>query len=393
MKNEQQAGTASRGEGVRSRVRSWFVSTGAPPAWPLVGYMVCGLVVGAAFTGLLPDFRATLLGALAGAVVAASGSGGPSGISRRVALVAAGVGFVLMAVGFATGEHPVWAALAMAAVALLTSLAAAAGPLGALLGFLVSLAYFLIATMARVADLFGLVSVPWAVAHIALGCLGGLVVVFVGTAWRRRREPEEVKAARAPVPIKPMWESLRSFDEHARDGVRRAIPLAILMFFFQQEGGRNAFWIFFAAYIVLLSTGKTPKDLAAVRVGSTLFGVVVLAVASSSCPTGCSSRSASSSSSAASASARHTRSSAVDSLRSGRSCWRARRPETSRAGRDTGSSTRSWVARSRSPRPTSSGRETGKPRRQSRSQRRRSRRHRSVDAVFEICDARVLRAA
>jgi hypothetical protein len=242
--------------------------------------MACGLVVGVAFTGLLPDFRATLLGALAGVVVAASGSGGPSGISRRVALVAAGVGFVLMAVAFATGNDPVWAALAMAAVALLTSLGAAAGPLGALLGFLVSLAYFLIATMARVADLFDRVSAPWAAAHIALGCLGGLLVVFVGTAWRRRHEPEEVKAARAPVPIEPMWESLRSFDEHARDGVRRAIPLATLMFFFQQEGGRDAFWIFFAAYIVLLTTGKTPKDLAAVRVGSTLFGVVALAVAS-----------------------------------------------------------------------------------------------------------------
>ena len=77
-----------------------------------------------------------------------------------------------------------------------------------------------------------------------------------------------------------MWESLRSFDEHARDGVRRAIPLAILMYFFQLEGGRDAFWIFFAAYIVLLTTGKAPKDLAAVRVGSTLFGVVALAVAS-----------------------------------------------------------------------------------------------------------------
>jgi MFS family permease len=197
-----------------------------------------------------------------------------------VALVAAGVGFVLMSVAFATGNHPVWAALAMAAVALLTSLAAAAGPLGGLLGFLVSLAYFLIATMARVANLFDLVSVPWAVAHIALGCLGGLLVVFVGTARRRRHEPDEVKAARAPVPIRPMWESLRRFDEQARDGVRRAIPLAILMHLFQREGGRDAFWIFFAAYIVLLSTGKAPKDLAAVRVGSTLFGVVALAVAS-----------------------------------------------------------------------------------------------------------------
>src|SRR5512134_3382587 len=134
--------------------------------------------------------------------------------------------------------------------------------------------------MARVADLFDRVSVPWAAAHIALGCLGGLLVVFVGTAWRRRHEPEEVKAARAPVPLTPMWESLRSFDEHARDGVRRAIPLAILMFFFQQEGGRDAFWIFFAAYIVLLTAGKAPKSLALVRVGSTLFGVVLLAVAS-----------------------------------------------------------------------------------------------------------------
>jgi uncharacterized membrane protein YccC len=135
--------------------------------------------------------------------------------------------------------------------------------------------------MARVANLFELVSLRWAVAHIAVGCVGGLLVVFVGTALRRRQEPDEVKAASTPpIPLRAMWDSLRSFDEYARDGVRRAIPLAILMYFFQREGGRDAFWIFFAAYLVLLSTGKTPKDLAAVRVGSTLFGVVLLTVAS-----------------------------------------------------------------------------------------------------------------
>jgi hypothetical protein len=43
-------------------------------------------------------------------------------------------------------------------------------------------------------------------------------------AWRRRAEPDQVKAARAPLPIRPMWESLRTFGEHARDGARRAIP-------------------------------------------------------------------------------------------------------------------------------------------------------------------------
>lgn len=77
-----------------------------------------------------------------------------------------------------------------------------------------------------------------------------------------------------------MWAALRSFDEHARDGVRRAIPLAILMFLFQREGGRDAFWTFFAASIVLLTAGKSPKSQVAVRVGGTLFGVVLLAVAS-----------------------------------------------------------------------------------------------------------------
>jgi MFS family permease len=284
MSEHQQEGqsvTPARADAERSRWRSWFASTGAPPAWGLVRYLICGLAVGAAFGVALPDFRGTLLAALTGAVVAASGSAGPSGISRRVALISAALALVLTVVAFATGNDPVWAAIAMAAVALLTSLAAAAGPLGGLLGFLGSLAYFLVATMARVANLFELVSLRWAAAHIAVGCLGGLLVVFVGTALRRRHEPDEVKAASTPpIPLRAMWDSLRSFDEHARDGVRRAIPLAILLYFFQLEGGRDAFWIFFAAYLVLLSTGKTPKDLAAVRVGGTLFGVVLLAVAS-----------------------------------------------------------------------------------------------------------------
>jgi hypothetical protein len=68
------------------------------------------------------------------------------------------------------------------------------------------------------------------VAHIAVGCVGGLLVVFVGTPLRRLHEPDEVKAASTPpIPLRAMWDSLRSFDEHARDGVRRAIPLAILI--------------------------------------------------------------------------------------------------------------------------------------------------------------------
>ena len=62
------------------------------------------------------------------------------------------------------------------------------------------------------------------------------------------------------------------------------------MFFFQLNGGRDAFWAFFAAYLVLLTPGKTPRSLAAARVGSTLFGVLLLAVASLIVPNRCCSR-------------------------------------------------------------------------------------------------------
>src|SRR5262245_45669150 len=95
----------------RSIWRRWFGSTGAPPAWGLVRYLVAGLAVGIALSAALPHFRATLLAALTGAIVAAAASGGPSGVARRLALVAAGWVLVLTFVGFATGGHPVWAAL------------------------------------------------------------------------------------------------------------------------------------------------------------------------------------------------------------------------------------------------------------------------------------------
>jgi uncharacterized membrane protein YccC len=52
------------------------------------------------------------------------------------------------------------------------------------------------------------------------------------------------------------------------------------MYFLQLHGGKDAFWVFFAAFLVLLTPGKTPVSLASARVASTVFGVLLLAVAS-----------------------------------------------------------------------------------------------------------------
>jgi len=102
----------------RTGWRSWFASTGQPPAWALVRYMAAGLLAGVPSPALQghdarrargPDRRRR-------------GLRRPSLISRRVALITAALGLVLTAIAFATGGRPVWAAVAMAAVAVLTSL-------------------------------------------------------------------------------------------------------------------------------------------------------------------------------------------------------------------------------------------------------------------------------
>ena len=52
------------------------------------------------------------------------------------------------------------------------------------------------------------------------------------------------------------------------------------MYFLQRQGGRDAFWTFFTAYLVLLTPGKNPKSLASIRVASAVFRVLLLAVIS-----------------------------------------------------------------------------------------------------------------
>ncbi|HEY6681973.1 MAG TPA: FUSC family protein [Propionibacteriaceae bacterium] len=81
-----------------------------------------------------------------------------------------------------------------------------------------------------------------------------------------------------PAAWGPMWASLRSFDEHARDGIRRAIPLAIGMFMYQRTLDHDPLWVFMAAFAVLLPTGKSGTRVAAAWVVSTLVGLVVLTV-------------------------------------------------------------------------------------------------------------------
>ncbi len=245
--------------------------------WPLVLHLVAGLLAGAALGSLLAPTKGAVLAGLTGALVAGAGAGVPPAIAPRVALFAAVTAVVSMTVAFATGGDPILAALAMAAMAILTSAAAAAGPVGASLGTLGSLAYLLVAALGRLAHLYGEVSFLSGFVRILIGCAAGLLIVAISVAWRRSRAQRASAPATPPTaPVRAVWTSVRTLDRSARDGVRRAIPLAIGIYLFESYGTKDALWIFVAAFVVLLPTSKLPREVAAARVISTLVGVVLL---------------------------------------------------------------------------------------------------------------------
>lgn len=261
----------------RSGFRAVLGSTGAPVQWSLVLHLVAGLLAGAALGALASPMKGAVLAGLTGALVAGAGAGAPPEAASRVAAFAAVTAVTSMTVAFATGGDPLLAAIAMAAMAIFTSAAAAAGPIGASLGTLASLAYLLVAALGQLARLYAEVPFLSGLARIVLGAVAGLLVVAISVAWRRSRAPRAAVSANLPdAPVGAVWTSVRTLDRSARDGVRRAIPLAIGIYLFQSYGTKDALWIFVAAFVVLLPTTKSPKEVAAARVISTVVGVVLL---------------------------------------------------------------------------------------------------------------------
>lgn len=254
-----------------------------------MAYLTVGLVLGQ-FAGIaLGSASAAVLCAVTAALVAGAGSKGDGFTALQLGGFAAAVAAALVLCAYLTAGHAWSAAAAMAVVALLSSVAAGAGPVAAALGALGSYGYVLAVVVITVRGAEGTVSVAQAALRVAVGAAVGLAIVALGGLvrdWRSpdRRSPDRQRPGRIPSPLPPMLRSLRSFDRHARDGVRRAIPLSAGMFLLFAWPTRDALWMFLAAFAVLSPSIKTAGSIAAARIASTLLGLAILALALSVLP-------------------------------------------------------------------------------------------------------------
>lgn len=267
-----------------SWLRSAFRPTGKRPQWHLLGFAVSGLLVGLALGLAAHPWQVALLPALTAGLVAATGAAGPSAVAVRVAGFAAASTVVVVCLGFIASDRPWLAAALMAAVAVFTSAAFGAGPVGGAVGVLGTLAFVLALVISTATSARESTNVAEVALRVSVAAALGWVVVLVGSRWRERGAGTAAPPVTIPPPWQQIWRSVRTMDEHARDGVRRAVPLTVCAFWYQWSGSHDALWVFISAMAVLLPTGKSTLAAAALRVAATVLGVLVVDLAADLVP-------------------------------------------------------------------------------------------------------------
>jgi hypothetical protein len=158
--------------------------------------------------------------------------------------------------GALTTGNPLAAAIAMAAVALSTTVMTAARPVGLLIGRIASYSCFLV-TGAGVLEHDAIGSNSGQIGLLGLiGLIIGLIIVAL------RAGTEQLIGT-------------------AKDGVRRAIALGLAMYAFQVQGIHNASWVMLTVLVILQSNGPSTVAAALLRVVGMIAGVIAVAALSS----------------------------------------------------------------------------------------------------------------
>jgi hypothetical protein len=246
--------------------------------WRLMAAILVGMAAGFGVARLLGFGEAALQAAVVAGLTLAAGSSGRLRTAVPVAGILGLVVVVYSTLGALTTGYPFAAALAMAFVAFSTSVMTAARPVGLLIGMVASYAYFLVTGIGVLEQR----AIGGSLSQIGLlglvGLVTGLVLVTVRAAVEQAIGAAPPPGDRKPAPslIGPMRTSVRTFDTHAKDGVRRAIALGVAMYAFQSVGTHNSFWVMLTVFVILAPNGRTTLQKAAFRVVGTFVGVSVM---------------------------------------------------------------------------------------------------------------------
>lgn len=241
---------------------------------PVGGFLVVTTALAAGFlAGTVAQLGFTsLIAGIISACVAYAAYGHEPKIAVIRSLYFGSFFFVLGTVVVLTTGIPWLAAVAMALVAFVGSLLTTSSVLGLAAALLSSTGYLLFAGFALLFMKDQGVNIPLMLYSLGIGLITGIGVTallsFVLSKLPQRRPAATVQQ----ISLASMWvstkESIREFKRAARDGVRRALALGIVMFIFQSVTAHDGYLLLITAAIVLPVYGRV----ALMTVGSRLLG-------------------------------------------------------------------------------------------------------------------------
>ena len=281
-------------------------STGAPLAWQLALSSLAALVL-ACFAAyalgfkpgtLIQDLHSSSIGkrfavqyqlvvigkvipaGLVAMFVVVAGISAPQKKQALFATIATGfMSVVAMFLGWATFHQPVLAGLAMAAVMVLTALAARQSGAVRSLGMLLSVIYFFYGA-------FGLLNHLTAVKVIELAGIGfGSAVVILTAAHLLRG----VFGRHMPTPDPPPAPADQDAGFFAggptmRYALMRGALIGVLMGFYAADKNHNVFWVLLTVWVVFLPLREATRDRAIRRVAGVMIGCLLVAALAQAVP-------------------------------------------------------------------------------------------------------------
>ncbi len=271
-------GSGESGASLTDRLTSALSSNPVPPAWGLALAGLAGGGLGFATGAAIDGPSATAVGASMTALfVTITGLAAPrGGRAKAVPVIATIVLTGRMLAHVSTGD-PVVAGLAMAAVMFLSAIGFAGGPIAAVVGSLLGMAYFIPAVIGYTTGLSTSDT-------LVVGLLGIGASLLTVAALSRVVEPPAPAGGpptqeKAPVgasPLARIFDAARTSSAIRAYAIRRAIVVGAAVGAYQATGNHNAFWVALTVFVVLGPDESSTWDKALTRSAGTIAGALFL---------------------------------------------------------------------------------------------------------------------
>jgi MFS family permease len=241
------------------------------------------LLAGAGAAAAAGFGEASVAAGLTSVFVVAAAMAAPQPATFRAGIASGLVASLALVLAHLAGSIPVVAGIAMAAVAFLTSVAIAGGPLAGAIGSIIGLSYFLPAVLTLTVGYSSGRTAELSLVGLAAGFAVVTVILLAQKSFGKRPRVEgqpatreSAKKSEGPGPLALIAEAIRHPSPERNYAIRRALLLGVGLWLYLATENHNVFWVLLTIFVVLKPDMEQTWTKAISRSSGTIAGALAV---------------------------------------------------------------------------------------------------------------------